>query len=144
MGVQDIRLGMYKVICLAVKHHSQGMATQIIIMQNLQFYEHLSEPMAECLSVLAKGFNHAQLGDEILHEIARKDFSAGDKGTKATQDSKGSQSIARFLVFLVKFVELSPRLVLKQLSLLLDSGVSHSVLYVHPDYSYYETQSSPI
>ena len=117
MKVHDIRVGVYKVICLAVKLHSQGMATQIIVMQNLQFYEHLSEPMAECLSFLVKEFDHAQLGDEILREIAAKDFSTGDKGTKVAQDSKGPRSIARFLV---KFAELSPRSILKQLSLLLN------------------------
>ncbi len=121
MKVQDIRMGVYKVICLAVKHHGLHMATQIIIMQNLQFYEHLSEPMAECLTFLTKEFDHAQLGDEILREIAAKDFTS-DK--KAAQDTKGPRSIARFLV---KFAELSPRSILKQLSLLLnqlDSEVS--------------------
>ena len=115
MKVQDVRMGVYKVICLSVKHHGQNMATQIIIMQNLQFYEHLSEPMAECLSFLTKEFDHAQLGDEILREIAGKNFSSADK--KAAQDTKGPRSIARFLV---KFAELSPRSILKQLSLLLD------------------------
>lgn len=122
MKVQDIRMGVYKVICLAVKHHGQNMATQIIIMQNLQFYEHLSEPMAECLTFLTKEFDHAQLGDEILREIAGKNFSSADK--KGAQDTKGPRSIARFLV---KFAELSPRSILKQLSLLLnqlDSEVS--------------------
>ncbi|PFH48881.1 hypothetical protein AMATHDRAFT_64397 [Amanita thiersii Skay4041] len=123
MKIQDIRLGVYKVICLAVKHHGQGMATQIVIMQNLQFYEHLSEPMAECLSVLVKEFDHAQLGDEILREIAGKDFSSADKNARAAQDSKGPRSIARFLV---KFAELSPRSILKQLSLLLGQLDSES------------------
>ncbi|KAF8623362.1 hypothetical protein AX17_007440 [Amanita inopinata Kibby_2008] len=123
MKVQEIRMGVYKVICLAVKHHGQGMATQIIIMQNLQFYEHLSEPMAECLSFLAKEFDHAQLGDEILREIAGKDFNSADKGNRAAQDSKGPRSIARFLV---KFAELSPRSILKQLSLLLNQLDSES------------------
>ncbi|KIL63463.1 hypothetical protein M378DRAFT_107274 [Amanita muscaria Koide BX008] len=123
MKVQEIRMGVYKVICLSVKHHGQAMATQIIIMQNLQFYEHLSEPMAECLTFLAKEFDHAQLGDEILREIARKDFSSAGQGAKAAQDSKGPRSIARFLV---RFAELSPRSILKQLSLLLNQLDSDS------------------
>ncbi|KAM6490435.1 hypothetical protein JOM56_014108 [Amanita muscaria] len=127
MKVQEIRMGVYKVICLSVKHHGQAMATQIIIMQNLQFYEHLSEPMAECLTFLAKEFDHAQLGDEILREIARKDFSSAGQGAKAAQDSKGPHSIARFLV---RFAELSPRSILNQLSLLLnqlDSDVQKQI-----------------
>ena len=116
MKQQPIRLGIYKVICLAVKHHSHSMTAQITIMQSLQYYEHLSEPMAECLTVLAKEFDHSQLGDEILREIAGKSFNA--------QDSKGPRAFSRFLV---RFSELLPRAILKQISLLirhLDSEVS--------------------
>ncbi|KAH9924065.1 non-SMC mitotic condensation complex subunit 1-domain-containing protein [Fomitopsis serialis] len=103
-----IRTGVYKVICLAVKSHGHGLAAQISIMQSLQYYEHLSEPMADLLVVLAKEFDHAQLGDEILREIAAKSFSA--------QDSKGPRAFSRFLV---RLAENTPRSVLKQISLLL-------------------------
>ncbi|KAK7694121.1 hypothetical protein QCA50_003697 [Cerrena zonata] len=108
MKTQNIRLSVYKVICLAVKHHGHTLAAQITIMQSLQYYEHLSEPMAECLTVLGKEFDHQQLGDEILREIAGKTFNA--------QDSKGPRAFSRFLI---KFAELSPRSLLKQISLLL-------------------------
>jgi len=108
MKIQSIKLGVYKVICLAVKHHGHALGVQIHIMQSLQFYEHLSEPMAECLTVLAKEFDHAQLGDEILREIAGKTFNS--------TDTKGPRAFARFLT---KFSELAPRSILKQLSLLL-------------------------
>ena len=66
MKSNDIRLGVYKVICLAVKHHGHGFGAQISIMQSLQYFEHLSEPMAEALTVLAKEFDHSQLAEEIL------------------------------------------------------------------------------
>ena len=108
MKLQNVRMHVYKVICIAVKHHGHALAAQINIMQSLQYYEHLSEPMAECLSILAKEFDHAQLGDEILREIAGKTFNA--------QDTKGPRAFSRFLV---KFSEESPRSVLKQISLLL-------------------------
>jgi condensin complex subunit 1 len=108
MKSQPIKLGIYKTICLAVKHHGHALAAQISIMQSLQYYEHLSEPMAECLTVLAKEFDHAQLGDEILREIAGKSFSA--------QDTRGPRAFSKFLV---RFSELAPRAVLKQISLLL-------------------------
>ncbi|KAG2072264.1 hypothetical protein BDR04DRAFT_1134704, partial [Suillus decipiens] len=108
MKIQNIRMHVYKVICLAVKHHGHTLAAQINIMQSLQYYEHLSEPMAECLSILAKEFDHAQLGDEILREIAGKSFSA--------QDTKGPRA---FSLFLVRFSEESPRSVHKQISLLI-------------------------
>ena len=103
-----IRMGVYKVICIAVKNHGHAVAAQISVMQSLQYYEHLSEPMAELLSYLAKDFDHAQLGDEILREIAGMTFSA--------QDTKGPRAFSRFLV---RFSDESPRSVLKQISLLL-------------------------
>ncbi|GJJ15002.1 hypothetical protein Clacol_009273 [Clathrus columnatus] len=108
MKSNDIRLGVYKVICLAVKHHGHGFGAQISIMQCLQYYEHLPEPMAEALTVLAKEFDYTQLAEEILREIAGKQFGG--------QDTKGPRSFSRFLV---RLGELSPRIVLKQISLLL-------------------------
>ncbi|KAI8974763.1 non-SMC mitotic condensation complex subunit 1-domain-containing protein [Trametes punicea] len=108
MRSADIRRGVYKAICLAVKHQGHALAAQISIMQSLQYYEHLSEPMAECLNILAREFDHPQLADEILREIAGKTFSA--------QDTKGPRVFSRFLV---RYAELAPRQVLKQLSLLL-------------------------
>ncbi|EIN08162.1 hypothetical protein PUNSTDRAFT_102926 [Punctularia strigosozonata HHB-11173 SS5] len=115
MKAQNIKLGVYKVICLAVKHHGHALAAQISIMQSLQYYEHLSEPMAECLAVLAKEFDHSQLGDEVLREIAGKTFNA--------QDTKGPRAFSRFLT---RFSELAPRSVLKQISLLLNHLDSES------------------
>ena len=121
MKHQAIRLGIYKIICLAVKHHSHSLVAQITIMQSLQYHEHLSEPMAECLTILAKEFDHSQLGDEVLREIAGKTFNP--------QDSKSPRAFSRFLV---RFTELAPRAVLKQISLLLahlDSEVSVSSMH---------------
>ena len=120
MKSQPIKLSVFKVICLAVKHHAHALSAQISIMQSLQYYEHLSEPMAECLTVLAKEFDHAQLGDEVLREIAGKEFDA--------QDAKGPRAFSRFLT---RFAELAPRSVLKQISLLLahlDSPVRRPLL----------------
>ena len=108
MKVEEVRMAVYKVICLAVKHHGQSMAVQINMMQSLQFFEHLSEPMAECLRYLVQEFDYPQLGDEIIREISAKTFNA--------QDNKVPKSFARFLM---KYAEYCPRSVLKQLSLLL-------------------------
>lgn len=123
MKQNEIKLGVYKVICLAVKHHGHGFGAQISIMQCLQYYEHLSEPMAEALTVLSKEFDHNQLAEEILREIAGKNFSG--------QDTKGPRAFSRFLV---RLAELSPRLILKQISLLLthlDSEVSYFQEVMH-------------
>ncbi|EIW67908.1 hypothetical protein TREMEDRAFT_32861 [Tremella mesenterica DSM 1558] len=104
----DIRLGIYKVICLAVKFHSHAFGAQTSIMQNLTYFEHLSEPMAELLAILEKEFDFGQLGEEVLRDVAGKTF--------AHNDVKGPRSFSRFLI---RLAELSPRLVQKQMPLLL-------------------------
>ncbi|KAI0030503.1 non-SMC mitotic condensation complex subunit 1-domain-containing protein [Vararia minispora EC-137] len=109
MKVEGIRVQAYKAICLAVKQHGHGIGAQTTILQSLQYYEHLAEPMAELLSCLAKEFDHTQLGDEILREVAAKEFNSAD--------NTGPKAFSRFLI---RFVEISPRSVLKQLSLLLN------------------------
>lgn len=114
----EIKLGIYKVICLAVKFHQHAFGAQTSIIQNLTYFEHLSEPMAELLAILEKEFDFGQLGEEILRDVAGKTF--------AHNDAKGPRSFSRFLV---RFAELSPRVVQKQMPLLLahlDSEVSGS------------------
>jgi condensin complex subunit 1 len=123
MKTQSIKLSVYKVICLAVKHHSHSLMAQATIVQSIQYFEHLSEPMAELLTVLVKEFDHSQLAEEVLREIGGKEFNA--------QDSKGPRSFSKFLI---RFSELSPRLVTKQISLLLR----------HIDSEVYRTFSIPI
>lgn len=116
LKVNDIRLGVYKVICLAVKFHGHAFGAQTSIVQNLTYFEHLSEPMAELLAILEKEFDYPQLAEEVLRDVAGKTFSH--------TDAKGPRSFSRFLV---RLAELSPRVVHKQMPLLLthlDSDVS--------------------
>lgn len=113
---QEIKLGIYKVICLAVKFHSHAFGAQTSIIQNLTYFEHLAEYMAELLAILEKEFDFSQLGEEILRDVAGKSF--------AHNDQKGPKVFSRFLV---RLAELSPRVVQKQMALLLshlDSEVS--------------------
>lgn len=105
---QDVRLGIYKVICLSVKFHGHAFGAQTSIIQSLTYFEHLSEPMAELLAILEKEFDYGQLGEEVLRDVAGKTF--------AHNDVKGPRSFSRFLV---RLAELSPRVVQKQMPLLL-------------------------
>ena len=66
MKAVEIRFGFYKVICLSVKSHNHSFSAQTSIIQSLQYFEHLSEPMAELLSILFKEFDHTQLTEEVL------------------------------------------------------------------------------
>jgi len=134
MKSEPIRMGIYKALCLAVKHHGHVLAAQTRIIQALQYCEHLAEPMAELLNVLAKEFDHVQLTDEILREIAKMTFKA--------QENKESRVISKFLV---KLAETIPRTVLRQMAVLqvhLDSEVRFS--FMNPFQPIDVTQSYPM
>ncbi|KAM0497926.1 hypothetical protein ACHAPW_006958 [Verticillium nonalfalfae] len=103
----SIRMHAFKVLCMAVKHHGHGYAAQINIVQNLTYFEHLSEPMAEFLHILAETYDYPQLADEILRELSNKEFNSND--------TKGPKSVSQFIV---KLSELAPRLVIKQMTML--------------------------
>ncbi|GAA6061284.1 hypothetical protein JCM10212_004690 [Sporobolomyces blumeae] len=103
----SIKAGIFRVWCLAAKNHGQAFNVQMTIMQNLQYTEHLSEPMAELITVYAKEFDNDTLGEKVLQEIADRHFSS--------QDTKGPRSFSKFLI---RLAETSPRIVLKQIVLL--------------------------
>ncbi|KAL7939365.1 condensin complex component cnd1 [Trichoderma chlorosporum] len=103
----SIRMHCFKVLCIAVKHHGHGYAAQINIIQNLTYFEHLSEPMAEFLHILAETYDYPQLTDEVLREISNKEFNAND--------TRGPKSVSAFIA---KLSELAPRLVIKQMTML--------------------------
>lgn len=92
-------------------------AAQISIVQNLTYFEHLSEPMAEFLQILTETYDYSQLAEEILRELSNKEFN--------TNDTKGPKSVSTFIV---KLSELCPRIVIKQVTMLakqLDSEVCY-------------------
>lgn len=95
-------------------------AAQISIVQNLTYFEHLSEPMAEFLHILAEQYDYPQLGEEVLRELSNKEFNSND--------TRGPKSVSTFMV---KLSELAPRLVIKQMTMLakqLDSEVRFETL----------------
>ncbi|POR31697.1 Condensin complex subunit 1 [Tolypocladium paradoxum] len=103
----SIRMHCFKVLCIAVKHHGHGYAAQINVIQNLTYFEHLSEPMAEFLHILAETYDYPQLADEVLREISNKEFNSND--------TRGPKSVSSFIA---KLSELAPRLVIKQMTML--------------------------
>lgn len=82
-------------------------AAQISIVQNLTYFEHLAEPMAEFLHILSEQYDYPQLSDEIIRELSNKEFNSND--------TKGPKSVSAFIV---KLSELAPRLVIKQMTML--------------------------
>lgn len=77
-----IRMHAFKVLCIAVKHHGHAygmhrtllvvdgidmeLGAQTSIIQNLSYFEHLSEPMAEFLHILSEQYDYPQLAEEVL------------------------------------------------------------------------------
>lgn len=105
--VTSIRMFCFKVLCIAIKHHGHAIGAQTSIVQNLTYYEHLSEPMADFLHILSEQYDYSQLSAEIMRELAAKDFSP--------TDARGPKSISTFII---KLSELEPRLVIKEMGLL--------------------------
>ncbi|OAR05996.1 hypothetical protein LLEC1_04090, partial [Akanthomyces lecanii] len=103
----SIRMHSFKVLCMAVKNHGHGYAAQINVIQNLTYFEHLSEPMAEFLHILADTYDYPQLADEVLRELSNKEFNSND--------TKGPKSVSSFIA---KISELAPRIVIKQMTML--------------------------
>lgn len=101
---------------------SFSLVAQTTMMQNLQYWEHSAEPMAEFLIYLVEKLNYNQLADEILRDVSHREFK--DAGAKEVKDSPNPKT---FSIFLTKLVDLSPKTILKNISLLihqLDSEVN--------------------
>ncbi|KAL9602936.1 MAG: hypothetical protein Q9219_001461 [cf. Caloplaca sp. 3 TL-2023] len=103
-----LRMHAFKVLCVAVKHHGHAFGAQTSIIQNLSYFEHLAEPMAEFLQILAEQYDYPQLAEEILRDLSNKDFNSND--------TRGPKSVSTFIT---KLSELAPRLVTKQMTLLI-------------------------
>lgn len=106
------------------------LAAQTTIMQNLQYWDHTAEPMAEFLHYLITQHDFTQLTDEILREISNKEFK--DATTKEVKDTPNPKTFATFLVTLAS---LAPKAILKNLGLLvhqLDSEVHAKAVILFP------------
>lgn len=119
---------IFKILCFATKSHGQAFGVQTTVLQNLQYYEHLAEPMAEVIKMLAFDFDYFQLGEEVLRcaqHVERTVQRTADRTMRCRDisgktfndktDAKGCKSFSRFIVHLS---EILPRIVLKQISLL--------------------------
>ncbi|KAL9088401.1 MAG: hypothetical protein Q9159_003101 [Coniocarpon cinnabarinum] len=100
-----IRMHCFKVLCIAIKHHGHAYGAQTSIIQNLSYFEHLSEPMAELLHILSDQYDYPQLAEDILRELSTKEFNSNDL--------KGPKSVSAFVS---KLSELAPRAVIKQMT----------------------------
>ncbi|EGW33024.1 uncharacterized protein SPAPADRAFT_137682 [Spathaspora passalidarum NRRL Y-27907] len=105
MKLAAIRSLMFKVIAITVKNHGHAAIIQHSVIQCLTYYAHLPHYMAELLHIIADEYDYILLTEEILREISQIHFSAND--------TNGPRAVSEFLV---KLSELSPRLILKQMT----------------------------
>ncbi|OZJ03310.1 hypothetical protein BZG36_02281 [Bifiguratus adelaidae] len=116
-----VKAAVFRLLGVAVSKYNQGFAVQTTIMQNLQYYEHTGESMAEFLYVLSEQHGYSQVTDEILREISNKEFNdAQNKEVKEASNPKN------FALFLVKLSELCPKALMKNLGLLVSQLDSES------------------
>jgi condensin complex subunit 1 len=102
-----MRMYTFKVLCVAIKHHGHAFSAQTSVIQNLTYFEHLAEPMAEFLNILAEQYDYPQLAEEVIKELSNKEFSAND--------TKGPKSVSTFVA---RLSELAPRVVQRQVTYL--------------------------
>jgi condensin complex subunit 1 len=102
-----MRMHAFKVLCVAIKHHGHAFSAQTSVIQNLTYFEHLAEPMAEFLNILAEQYDYPQLAEEVIKELSNKEFSAND--------TKGPKSVSTFVA---RLSELAPRVVQRQVTYL--------------------------
>jgi hypothetical protein len=114
---------------------------QTTIIQDLQYWEHSAEPMAEFLQVLVLNHDHRQLSDEVLRDISNKVFK--DNTNKELKDSPNSKT---FAAFLIRMSELCPKVVLKNMGLLIGQLDSEVFLqrYIHKPKTVLETNLNTI
>ncbi|KAG0301224.1 Condensin complex subunit, partial [Dissophora globulifera] len=109
--VSALKQLVYKVLCLCIKRHNHEFGAKTTILQNLQYWEHTPEPMAELLEMLINKYDYSQLADSILREVSSREFD------ETIKDASVPRAFSKFLV---KLSELAPKVVLKQMGLLIE------------------------
>lgn len=104
--VPSLKFFIQKIIAISVKFQNQGSNAQNAIMTNLTYFLHLSNFNAELLKLINDEYNYTQLTEDILSEISSRVFNS--------KDTNGPKAISSFLT---KLSQLSPQIMLRQMSL---------------------------
>ncbi|BAP71697.1 condensin complex subunit 1 [Kluyveromyces marxianus] len=103
--INHVKTMIIKIIAIFVKNDNQSQLVQNFVMANLTYFPQLTNFNAELLTYINDEFDYPQLTEDILRSISVKEFNA--------KDLSGPKSISNFLI---KISELSPRVVLRQMT----------------------------
>ncbi|CDO96289.1 unnamed protein product [Kluyveromyces dobzhanskii CBS 2104] len=103
--MNQITIMIIRIIAIFVKNDNQSQLVQTFIMANLTYFPQLTNFNAELLTYINDEFDYPQLTEDVLRNISNKEFNA--------KDLSGPKSISNFLI---KISELSPRIVLRQMT----------------------------
>ncbi|KAF9438398.1 Condensin complex subunit [Entomortierella beljakovae] len=109
--ISALKQRVYNVVCICIKRHNHEFGARTTILQNLQYWEHTPEPMAELLEMLINDYDYSQLADSILRDVSSREFDEAIKDVSVPR---------AFSKFLVKLSEVAPKVVLKQMGLLIE------------------------
>lgn len=103
-GIKSI---FFNILSISIVSHGQSFSSQTSIIQNLEYFDHLGEPMAELLSHLNHNFNETDLTHNCLVDVSNRSFTGNDL--------KAPRAFSKFIITLAQH---SPALVLKHIVLL--------------------------
>lgn len=106
--VLSLKFLIQRIIAMSVKYHNQEASAGNAIMTNLTYFLHLSNFNAELLKTLNEVYDFPQLTEEVLRDISSRVFNS--------KDTTGPKAISNFLI---KLSELSPQVMLRQMSLVI-------------------------
>ncbi|TIA70796.1 hypothetical protein E3P91_02896 [Wallemia ichthyophaga] len=103
----DTKAVFFNILSISIISHGQSFSAQTSIIQNLEYFDHLGEPMAELLSHLYHNYDDATLTHNCLVDVSNRSFSGADL--------KAPRAFSKFITTLTHH---APALVLKHVVLL--------------------------
>lgn len=108
LKLSSLKFFIIKIISISVKNHNQSSNVQNAILSNLTYFPHLTTFNADLLKVITTEFDYPQLTEDILRDISNKEFNS--------KDLTGPKAVSNFLI---KLSELIPKVVLRQMPLII-------------------------
>ncbi|KAK3104798.1 hypothetical protein FSP39_010318 [Pinctada imbricata] len=107
---KETRDAINNIIGIMVKRYNHALSASLKILQLLQHFEHLVNPLADMVEVITNQYGNRSVVGEIMREVGRKDPK------DLARDNSGTRS---FSSFLVEVAEKVPSVMLTNISVLM-------------------------